>query len=84
MRNRILHIYDFVSCRVYPGEIFRIPRGKMLQFLLETLCLKEVYYLSLSTSGIITEWSFGRAPDLHLLKFYQKYIPASNKLGLVK
>ena len=25
-----------------------------------------------------------KSADLYLLKFYQKYIPASNKLGLVK
>lgn len=29
----------------------------------------------------LTEWSFGKAPDLYLFKFYQKYIPASNKIG---
>lgn len=29
----------------------------------------------------LTEWSFGKAPDLYLFKFYQKYIPASNKFG---
>ena len=34
-------------------KIFRIPWLKMLQFLLESLCLKEVYFLSLSKSGII-------------------------------
>lgn len=69
-------------------KIFRIPWRKMLQFLLEILCLKEVYYLSLSKSGMnlfcqftLTEWSFGKAPDLYLFKFYQKYIPASNKIG---
>ena len=33
-------------------KIFRIPWRKMLQFLLEILCLKELYYLSLSKSGI--------------------------------
>ena len=33
-------------------KIFQIPWRKMLQLLLESLCLKEVYYLSLSKSSI--------------------------------
>ena len=38
-------------------KIFRILWRKMLQFLLESLCLKEVYFLSLS-KGLFT-WSGG-------------------------
>ena len=33
----------------------------------------------------LTEWSFGKAPDLYLLKFHQKNIfRRATKVGLVK
>jgi len=52
MRNRKTKYMTLFLVEFILMKIFRIPWCKTLQFLVESLCLKEVYYLSLSKSGI--------------------------------